>query len=146
MTSARPSLASGSAAIAAIALALCAGLAPRASAQKDDNAAPSTLSGVYTDAQAARGEETYMGICVACHPPGTYAGDAFKATWNQRPLSDLYDIVSQTMPKQDPGSLSPKEVAQVIAYILKQNRMPAGSSELAAESAPLKKIRIQLTR
>jgi hypothetical protein len=50
------------------------------------------------------------------------------------------------MPKQDPGTLTPKEVAQVIAYILKQNRMPAGSTELPTDPAMLKKIRIELTR
>ncbi|HSC27176.1 MAG TPA: cytochrome c, partial [Vicinamibacterales bacterium] len=95
-------------------VALCLGLTQQIAAQKDNGGAPSTMSGVYTAAQAARGEETYMGICVACHPPGTYAGQPFKANWDKRPLSDLFDIVTETMPKQDPGTLTPKEVAQVI--------------------------------
>jgi hypothetical protein len=48
-----------------------------------------TLSGIYTLAQAQRGEEMYYGVCVACHPKGTYAGDSFKKKWRGRPLSDL---------------------------------------------------------
>ena len=103
-----------------------------------------TMSGVYTPAQARRGEETYMNICVACHPAGTYATPAFKVTWSGRSLADLFALVSETMPKQDPGSLLPEEYAQVIAYILKVNGMPAGKSDIPPDVGELKRIRIDL--
>jgi mono/diheme cytochrome c family protein len=104
----------------------------------------STMAGVYTAAQAGRGEETYMSICVACHPAGTYSTPAFKATWVGRPLADLFGFVRDTMPKTDPGGLTPKEYAQVIAYILKINDVPPGKSELPADAEPLKRIRIEM--
>ena len=104
-----------------------------------------TKSGVYTAAQARRGEDTYMSICVACHPSGTYSTPAFKATWSGRSLADLYALISETMPKEAPGSLSPEEYAQVIAYILKVNGMPAGESDIPSDAGQLKPIRIEMT-
>src|SRR5678815_1530100 len=66
---------------------------PAASAQK------TTLSGVYTAAQAAKGEDIYYTTCISCHPKGTYAGVGFKNNWNNRPLWDLWDWISNKMPK-----------------------------------------------
>ena len=104
----------------------------------------STKSGVFSAPQATRGEETYMAICVSCHPRGTYATPVFRTTWTGRPLSDLYDLVREKMPKNDPASLTPAEYAQVVAYILKINDAPAGEHELPSDSEALKKIRIEL--
>jgi mono/diheme cytochrome c family protein len=101
------------------------------------------MSGVYSAAQATRGEETYMNVCVACHPGGTYATPAFRTAWAGRPLSDLFEIVQEKMPKNDPGSLTPQEAAQVLAYLLKINEVPAGETELPAEAAALKKFRFE---
>jgi len=103
-----------------------------------------TLSGIYTDLQVARGEETYYASCVNCHPRGTYAGQSFKANWGGRPLSDLYDWVLNRMPKNDPGTLTPEQSVDVIAYILKENSLPAGKTKIPADEAALKAIRIQL--
>jgi mono/diheme cytochrome c family protein len=103
----------------------------------------STMSGVFTAAQAGRGEETYMTICVGCHPAGTYTGQTFNTSWGNRPLSDLFAIIKNTMPKVDPGMLTPQETAQVIAYILKSNGVPPGKTELPPELEPLKNIRIE---
>jgi len=104
----------------------------------------STLDGVYTPTQAQRGEDMYYGTCVNCHPPGTYAGAGFKKNWNNRPLSDLYDWVLNKMPKSAPGTLSPAESTQVIAYILRENKMPPGKAALPADASVLGGIRIQL--
>ncbi len=121
-------------------------LAPRAAADgRQEASAPSisTMTGVYTAAQATRGEETYMAICVACHPRGTYTTTAFRAGWSGRPLSELFDLVKDKMPKSDPGSLTPGEYAQAIAYLLKINDVPAGEQELPPEGEALKKIRVE---
>ena len=104
----------------------------------------STMTGVYSAAQATRGEETYMAICVACHPRGTYSTVAFKTAWNGRPLSELFDLVREKMPKSDPASLTPTEYAQAVAYLLKINDVPAGEQELPPDSEALKKIRIEM--
>jgi quinoprotein glucose dehydrogenase len=103
----------------------------------------STMTGVYSPAQAARGEETYFNICVACHPTPTYTGQAFQAAWANRPLSELFDVIKTTMPKNDPGTLTSAEVVQMIAYILKLNDVPDGNAELPATAAGLKKFRIE---
>ena len=107
-------------------------------------AARTTLDGVYTELQADRGEDTYFGTCVNCHPRGTYAGASFKKNWNNRPLSDLYDWVLNKMPKSAPGTLSPAESVQVVAYILRENKMPVGKVALPANAATLGAIKIAL--
>lgn len=104
----------------------------------------STASGVYTSAQAARGEQTYMASCVACHPPSTYAAAAFRGLWNGKPLSDLYRLIRETMPKEEPRSLEPKEYAQVVAYMLRINGAPAGKEELPSDVRTLRRIRISM--
>ena len=108
------------------------------------SAAKTTLSGIYTVAQAAKGEETYYTLCISCHPKGTYAGIGFKNNWNNRPLWDLWDWISNKMPKNEPGSLSQPEVLQVMAYILQQNKMPPGKAPLQANENELYKIKIQI--
>jgi hypothetical protein len=47
------------------------------------------------------------------------------------------------MPKNDPGSLAPEDVADVMAYLLKMNAMPVGPAELPADVDSLKPIRIE---
>ena len=101
-----------------------------------------TSSGVYTSPQASRGEQTYMNICVSCHPKGTYTAPAFREKWNGNALSELYTFVSTSMPKMEPGTLEPEEYAQVIAYLLKINGMPPGKTELPADAKALRRIRI----
>ena len=134
--------------ILAYTLLLLAALAQRGTAQtasvQANGDVVSTAAGVYTVAQAVRGEETYMNVCVACHPAGTYTTPAFRTNWHGRPLSDLFTHVSETMPKQEPASLSAKEYAQVVAYLLKINDAPAGKTELASDIDALKKIRIEM--
>jgi len=103
-----------------------------------------TMSGIYTPAQAGRGEEMYYNLCITCHPKGTYAGPSFKTNWNGRPLSDLWDWISNKMPKNDPGSLTPAEVADVMSYILQQNKMPAGKTALPQNERTLGTITIQI--
>jgi S-disulfanyl-L-cysteine oxidoreductase SoxD len=121
----------------------------RSQAQAAKPAAPAaapktTLNGVYTLAQAKLGEEMYYGLCVNCHPKGTYAGESFKSNWGGRPLSDLYDWVKTKMPKSDPGTLTPAESVQVMAYILQQNKMPAGSTPMSTDRNALGRITIRL--
>lgn len=102
-----------------------------------------TKGRVYSAPQASRGEQTYMGACVSCHPPTTYKGAVF-LNWQGRSLGELLDFLSEKMPKNDPGSLSPKEYTQVMAYLLKINGMPAGRTELPADPAALRGITINI--
>lgn len=129
--------------------ALCVavvGLSSMGAVQAPSPKIVTTSSGVYTSGQASRGEQTYMSICVACHPTGTYTAPAFREKWNGAPLSDLFGLISHTMPKQEPASLTPEEYADVVAYLLKINGAPTGKQELPPDEKVMKKIRISMPR
>jgi mono/diheme cytochrome c family protein len=124
---------------------LLVGLGVRGAAQTP--APPeSTLKGVFTGDQAKRGEESYMNICVGCHAAGTYVGPQFLAKWEGKPLSEFFELMSEKMPKDDPGSLELKEYAQIVAYILRQNKMPEGKAELPPDAEVLKKIKFEVPK
>jgi mono/diheme cytochrome c family protein len=106
----------------------------------------STRSGVYSEAQAGRGQETFAGICTGCHVPASHTGVAFTNAWADRKLSELFEYISEAMPKSDPGSLSPRQYADLVAYLLKLNGMPAGRNELPADPDSLSRIRIDTTK
>jgi cytochrome c len=115
----------------------------------------SVWDGAYTQLQAQRGEAKYQQQCAVCHgdalegdaqtergkqlnrvlPP--LSGDVFKGNWNGRPLSDLFDKVSKTMPRDDPGKVSRPDSADIIAYMLKFNGFPAGKAEMPADPSLL---------
>lgn len=101
------------------------------------------MTGVYTAEQATAGEKIYGSICTGCHNLGSHSGQVFAQKWKGRPLADLYEQVAFKMPEDDPGSLSPTESAQVVAYILKTNGNPAGPQALSADMAELKKLLIE---
>jgi mono/diheme cytochrome c family protein len=119
----------------------------RVDAQNGDPAAErTTKSGVYSDAQASRGNDTYLMQCRSCHTPASHTGVVFANSWGGRPLSALYTYMVERMPKNEPGSLQPHEYAELVAYLLKLNDMPSGSAELPADSTLLRKIRIEVDR
>jgi mono/diheme cytochrome c family protein len=115
-----------------------------AAAQRGGSHAPprSTLRGVYTAEQAARGEEVYAAMCTGCHTAASHTGETFKKFWAGRPVWDLFEYVRDRMPKNDPGSLSEDEYVAVVAYLLKMNEMPSGRSALSSDSTMLKSIQI----
>jgi S-disulfanyl-L-cysteine oxidoreductase SoxD len=102
-----------------------------------------TQSGVYSREQAARGLDVYMGLCKSCHSPDAYTATTFTSKWEGKPLSELYLFIRDQMPKNEPGTLSPEEYADVVAYLLRINRMPAGDAELPADADRMKSIRFQ---
>lgn len=113
----------------------------------------STRDGVYSAAQAQRGKALYDKQCAACHGATLHgagmisplAGDDFMAHWSGRTLADLYTLTQTTMPSSQPGSLTAEETTQLLAYILKANRLPTGK-ELPQEVVTLKAIQIEKTR
>lgn len=109
----------------------------------DTSRGPSTLSGVYTTEQAARGKDVYAGNCRSCHTPMSHTGEMFATWWRGKQLSDLFTFVSTQMPKNDPGSLSAGDAADVVAYLLQMNAMPPGKTEIYPDADSLRKYRIQ---
>ena len=56
--------------------------------------------------------------------------------------ADLFARIHDTMPPDNPGSLSAATAADIEAYILSQNQIPAGSTELAGDQQVQQQIRI----
>jgi mono/diheme cytochrome c family protein len=115
--------------------------APPSSAAKGPRpSGPSTQVGVYTNEQANRGKQVYAGSCRSCHSPTSHTGQVFVDWWQNKRLSELYNYIANQMPKNDPGTLAPEDVADVVAYLLKMNQMPTGSAELYPDADSLKKF------
>lgn len=114
----------------------------------------SVWDGVFTDAQATRGQAVYAETCAICHgrrlngapddpdmrstPP--LARARFVRVWTGRSLATLFEYTRATMPEDNPGSLTSQENVDVIAYLLSVGGMPAGDSELPADPRHLARV------
>ena len=67
-------------------------------------------------------------------------GATFKATWNGVSLGAMFDRVRLSMPQDKPGSMSRQQVADLLAFILRANKFPAGKEELARQTDLLNPI------
>jgi mono/diheme cytochrome c family protein len=108
-------------------------------------AAP-TAPAVYTNAQAAQGGSVYASQCASCHGEQlegnigpAMKGPQFKQMVAAQQLTgaSLLEVISQSMPKSTPGSLTATEYASIVAYILQQNGLPAGQTPLAPNDPQL---------
>lgn len=99
----------------------------------------SVKDGVYSSKQAERGGSLYEEKCTSCHAARMWGSD-----WTERSVWDIYDTINSFMPQDSPGSLSPQETRDIVAYILKTNKIPGGVSDLPESPDALKQIRIEL--
>jgi len=106
----------------------------------------SARDGVYSGAQAGRGQTLYKDKCASCHGPALaganappLAGDAFLVVWGG-PVSELVDKIQHTMPQDDPGKLTRPQATDIVAYMLQAGKFPAGRAELSADAAAQKSI------
>ncbi len=107
-----------------------------------------TMDGVYTAAQAQRGKTQYSQSCATCHMDDLsgsgqalpLAGDAFMGTWEGQSVADLMGLIHDTMPQDKPGTLTPDQTLDTIAYLLQYNQFPAGKEELKNDPNDLKSI------
>lgn len=136
-------------AVAVAGLLVVAGFSPGIT---QDAPPRSTLGGVFSEAQAKRGEDAYMGSCAQCHGENLITVDAetpsltgprFKSEWIGKTLAGRFDLIRTTMPSTNPGNLSDQANIDIVAFILKFNGYPAGKQELAVDSRVLEKIVIE---
>ena len=98
--------------------------------------------GVYTEAQAARGQSQYATHCANCHREdlsgysGLLRGNRFMDKIREASLHLLFDKTKTTMPRGAAGTLSDKAYVDIVTYLLKMNEFPVGSEELRTELLP----------
>ena len=100
----------------------------------------SIWDGVYSEAQANRGEREYGRSCEHCHGAGLegnaareippLVSDSFMRGWDGKNLRQLFELMSRSMPADNRGSLSARTYTDLVAYLLRANEVPAGASSL----------------
>jgi mono/diheme cytochrome c family protein len=109
-------------------------------------ATKSVWDGVYSGAQAERGNVAYRAACSGCHrgdlsgQNGVLIGTTFMNRWREDTLNSLFTNIKTTMPRNNPGILKEDMYVDIVSYILQQNSFPAGDTELRPDS--LKTIQI----
>jgi mono/diheme cytochrome c family protein len=119
------------AALIAVALATM----PRFAGAQTPPAKNTLWDGLYSDEQASRGNAVFSSSCANCHSVDSQEGRPLtgKVFWDhytQKTVGDLFTFIQKNMPNGAPGSLSEKTYADLVAFVLKSNGVPAGTAEL----------------
>jgi S-disulfanyl-L-cysteine oxidoreductase SoxD len=110
--------------------------APGGAVARDVNA------GVYTAAQATRGQQVFQAHCATCHTIADFTGTNFQQAWSGRPLGDFHGVIATMMPQTAPGSLTPQQYSDVVAYVLRVNNYPTGTAELPTGAQAINAIQM----
>ena len=81
---------------------------------------------VFAADQATKGDAVYKEQCAACHgdnlegsgPMPPLAGKDFLSNWQGKTVGDLFEKTQTSMPATAPGTLTPEQTAQIMAYVL----------------------------
>jgi cytochrome c len=106
--------------------------------------------GVFTEAQATRGQNTYKASCAPCHKADllgdtgapALAGPEFFSRWNGSSADDLVKTIRASMPQDAPDTLGTQTYVDLVTFLIKSNGGPAGGSELSMDSAALKQVMV----
>lgn len=98
----------------------------------------SSSTGFYSVEQANRGRDLYVQNCSGCHQDDlsgygqapALAGQPFMMGWQGRSVGSLFERISTTMPRSNPGSLSQQTYLDIVAFLLESNGLPAGREPL----------------
>jgi mono/diheme cytochrome c family protein len=113
-------------------------------------ATKSVNDGVYAADQATKGEAVYKEQCAACHgdnlegsgPMPPLAGKDFLSNWQGKTIGDLFEKTQTSMPATAPGTLTPAQTSEIMAYLLNVGKYPAGAAPLSEKMDDLKQISI----
>ena len=102
----------------------------------------SLWEGVFTTEQVARGRAQYAVTCARCHGGSleggmgaSLVGTAFWNEWREQSVADMVDYVAKNMPMgRQAAPLSPTEAADLVAFVLSNNDLPARPVALSATS------------
>jgi mono/diheme cytochrome c family protein len=104
--------------------------------------------GVFSDAQATRGQGAYARACATCHAEDllgagnapALVGEPFLGRFDRATTDDVVQVIRQTMPQEAPDSLGAETYVDIVSYLLKANGSPAGASDLPSDRMALKQI------
>jgi mono/diheme cytochrome c family protein len=133
-------------ALAATTIVLVATFGARPAVAQETGSSPGAQSSPvapYTEAQAARGDQVFAKVCSFCHASGEFAGATFQTTWNGLSVRKFYDFIRTSMPYDKPGSLTPQQYADVVAYIFQLNAYPATKTEFMPDSMAVDSVLFQ---
>ena len=128
-------------------VATCAAGVSRAQSSK------SVWSGIYTESQATAGETLFGDYCANCHGDDlegveeapALAGGTFGQRWHGATLKKLFERMEE-MPPKEPKSLTAKQYADILAFLLSANKFPAGPAPLMPDRSALSEITITSVR
>ena len=98
-----------------------------------EEADPTTADGIFTVAQADRGEALFQSTCSECHDSADWTETGFKGRWEDQSVYQLWYYVNERMPYDNPWSLSRQETTDILTYIFQLNGLPTGDAELATD-------------
>lgn len=111
------------------------------------NARLSVWDGAYAEDQAERGKAEYEYNCAPCHihdltgdpiaDTPALAGDEFLTQWDGKTVKDLLEYMKTNMPPDSRGSLEANTYADIAAFVLQFNKLPAGKEPLGSDEARL---------
>ena len=114
----------------------------------------SVWDGVYTQAQAVRGQALYKSSCASCHgdqlaggetaPP--LVGGTFLSNWDGLTVGQLFERTRTGMPPAAPAKVARAAKLDIVAYILSFNKFPPGDQELPQQTAMMNTIKIEAER
>ena len=120
----------------------------------DAQSTQSIWDGVYTREQAEKGGPLYEAGCASCHggeleggetAPALVGGE-FMWAWDSLSVGDLFERLRISMPEGNPSDMSRAQKADVLAFVLSRNDVPAGTGELANRTNQLRTISFDALR
>ena len=106
--------------------------------------------GVYSEKQAQRGARAYQQLCGRCHRENlegeaeapALIGTPFLDRWRYLSAQDLFFAIQITMSHSHELFEPSDRVADVVSFMLRANKMPAGAGELPVNPEELRQILI----
>jgi S-disulfanyl-L-cysteine oxidoreductase SoxD len=131
-----------------VCIGMAAFAASYATVRASQETTKTTWDGVYSDAQAQRGEALYNDKCAKCHGPDGSGGDApvlvggdFASDWDGLTMAQLFDRLRSSMPQDNPQSLTREDAASLLGFILQKNNFPSGPTDLPTAGEYLGQIK-----
>ena len=112
----------------------------------------STANGVFTEEQVKKGGVAYDANCASCHGADLRSTDRevphlfrllLSSKWIGKSVAEMFEGIRDTMPPEQKHSLEDQVYLDILAYILRFNKVPAGGEYLTPNVQVLKQIVIE---